>query len=230
LYFSLISILYSGAGLRNSFITGLGGSCGVLFYYLFVHNHVTKNELSKSSIVLHQLPDLIGIKRIYINFILGLLFLGIAFTLEYLLPYKKNSIEPNEFLVRKGWSPALCGVGIGLIQLFFMLLFEKSLGISTGFTVLVAQLCRIKAFKQLIPSLESFTYGIQNNLTLLFSFGAILGSFISTYFLGQFPLNEKYGANVWNSFFGGFLLLIGARCAGGCTSGQGISGKMSSKC
>ncbi len=106
-----------------------------------------------------------------------------------------------------------------------MILFEKSLGISTGFTVLVAQLCRIKFFKELIPSLESFAYGIQNTLTLLFAFGAILGSFISTYLTNQFPLNEKYGANVWNSFFGGFLLLVGARCAGGCTSGQGISGK-----
>jgi len=105
-----------------------------------------------------------------------------------------------------------------------MILFEKSLGISTAFTVLVAQLCRIKFFKQLIPSLESFTYGIQNNLTLLFAFGAVVGSFISTYSTNQFPLNEKYGANVWNSFFGGFILLLGARCAGGCTSGQGISG------
>jgi uncharacterized membrane protein YedE/YeeE len=106
-----------------------------------------------------------------------------------------------------------------------MISFEKSLGISTGFTVIVAQLCRIKFFKQLIPSLESFTYGIQNNLTLLFAIGAIIGSFISTLSTNQFPLNEQYGANVQNSFLGGFFLLIGARCAGGCTSGQGISGK-----
>jgi uncharacterized membrane protein YedE/YeeE len=96
---------------------------------------------------------------------------------------------------------------------------------SSAFTVLVAQLCRIKFFKQLIPPLGSFTYGIENNLTLLFAFGAVVGSFISTYSTNQFPLNKKYGANVWNSFVGGFILLLGARCAGGCTSGQGISGK-----
>jgi len=187
---------------------------------------VRKSELPKSSIVLLQLPDLIDLKREYLNLIFGLIFVSTAFILEYFVPYKNDLIKCNIYILN-GWSPALCGIGIGLLQLFFMILFEKSLGISTGFTVLVAQLCRIKFFKQLIPSLESFTYGIKNNLTLLFSFGAILGSFISTYLTNQFPLNEKYGANLWNSFFGGFLLLVGARCAGGCTSGQGISGKKS---
>jgi len=185
-----------------------------------------KSELPKSSIVLQQLPYLIGLKRIYLNLIFGLIFLSIAFILEYFYPYKSDLMTSSGYILN-GWSPALCGIGIGLLQLFFMILFEKSLGISTAFTVLVAQLCRIKYFKELIPSLGSFTYGIQNNLTLLFAFGAILGSFISTYSTNQFPLNEKYGANVWNSFFGGFILLVGARCAGGCTSGQGISGKKS---
>ncbi len=216
--------MFSGSGLRNSVVTGVGASCGVLFYYLFLHKLLRKSELSKSSIVLLQLPDLIDLKREYLNLIFGLIFLSTAFILEYFVPYKNDLIKSNIYILNS-WSPALCGIGIGFLQLFFMILFEKSLGISTGFTVLVAQLCRIKFFKELIPSLESFAYGIQNTLTLLFSFGAILGSFISTYLTNQFPLNEKYGANIWNSFFGGFLLLVGARCAGGCTSGQGISGK-----
>jgi hypothetical protein len=217
----------SGSGLPNSFVTGLGATFGVLFYYIFLHDRLTKYELSKSSLVLQQLPDLIGLKRIYINLIFGLIFLSFAFLLEYFLPHKKDLNKPNGISIPNGWSPTLCGVGIGFLQLFFILLFQKSLGISSGFTVLIAQLCRIKLFKQLVPSLESFTYGLQNNLTLLFSFSAILGSFIATYSANQFPLNEKYGANVANSFIGGFLLLIGARCAGGCTSGQGISGKKS---
>ncbi|UJR24636.1 hypothetical protein I4U23_006010 [Adineta vaga] len=213
-----------GSGLRNSLITSLGASCGVLFYYIFLQNYLSKQDLSKSSIVLQQLPDLIGRKRLSICLAFGLLFLGIAFLLEYLLPYHNNSIEPKDSLIINGWSPVLCGIGIGFLQLFFMICFEKSLGISTGFTVLVAQLCRINLFRQFIPSLQSFTSGVQNNITLLFSFGAILGSFISTVLSGNFPLNEKYGANTFNSFLGGFFLLVGARCAGGCTSGQGISG------
>ena len=217
--------MVSGSGLRNSFVTGIGGCCGVLFYFLFLRNRLTQYEASKSSIVGKQLPDLIGIKRIYLTLILGLTFIITAFILEYYFPYKTDLIEPNGLAMINGWPPALCGLGVGLLQLFFIVFFEKSLGVSSGFTVLIAQLCRIKAFKKLIPSLESFTYGIQNNLILLFTFGAILGSFIATYSSNQFPLHERYGANVGNSFVGGFLLLVGARCAGGCTSGQGISGK-----
>ncbi|CAM4768735.1 unnamed protein product [Rotaria magnacalcarata] len=213
-----------GSGLPNSFITCIGGICGVLFYYLFLNERLTKQELSKSSIVLQQLPDLMGVKHIYLNLIFGLTFISIAFILEYFFPYENDLILSDGFQISSAWSPALCGVGIGLLQLFFMISFKKSLGISTGFTVIVAQACRVQFFKKLIPSLESFTYGIQNSLTLLFALAAIAGSFISTVSTNQFPLNEKYGANVWSSFFGGFLLLVGARCAGGCTSGQGISG------
>ncbi len=219
-------ILFSGSGLRNSLVTGVGACCGVLFYYLFLQKFLTKSELPKTSIVLQQLPDLLGSKRLYLNLIFGLIFLMMSFVLEYFIPYKNDLIQSNVSVI-SGWSPTWCGIGIGFLQLFFMIFFEKSLGISTGFTVIVAQLCRIKLFKQLIPSLDSFTYGIQNNLTFLFSFGAIFGSFISTYSTNQFPLNEQYGATVWNSFLGGFFLLVGARCAGGCTSGQGISGKIS---
>ena len=61
-------------------------------------------------------------------------------------------------------------------------------------------------------------------LTILFSLGAIGGSFYASFSSNDFPLREQYGGHAWSSFVGGFLLLVGARCAGGCTSGQGISG------
>ncbi|CAM4806234.1 unnamed protein product [Rotaria magnacalcarata] len=213
-----------GSGLQNSFLTCLGAICGVLFYYGFLFARLTKDEVPKSSIVLQQLPELMGVKRIYLNLMFGSIFIGTAFALEHFIPYKNDLITPKGLHSLVGWSPALCGIGIGSLQLFFMMLFKKSLGISTGFTVLVAQLCRVKSFKKLIPSLEPFTYGVQNSLALLFAFGAIGGSFISTFSANQFPLNEQYGAGALSSFFGGFLLSLGARCAGGCTSGQGISG------
>ncbi|CAF2914181.1 unnamed protein product [Rotaria sp. Silwood2] len=213
-----------GSGLQNSFITCLGAICGVLFYYAFLFKRLTKDEVPKSSIVLQQLPELIGVKRIYLNVMFGSIFIGTAFALEHFFPYKSDLITPKGLPSLVGWSPVLCGIGIGSLQLFFMMLFKKSLGISTGFNVLVAQLCRIRFLKNLIPSLEPFAYGVQNSLALLFALGAIGGSFVSTVSANQFPLNEQYGAGVWSSFCGGFLLSLGARCAGGCTSGQGISG------
>ena len=200
----------------------------MFFYYGFLSNRLTKDEVSKSSIVLQQLPELTNIKRIYLNFMLGSIFIGTACVLEHFIPYKNDLITSDGLHSLVGWSPVLCGIGIGSLQLFFMALFKKSLGISTGFTVLVAQLCRLQSFKKWMPSLQPFTYGVPNSLALLFALGAVGGSFISTFSANQFPLNERYGAGAWSSFFGGFLLSVGARCAGGCTSGQGISGNCSS--
>jgi len=156
--------------------------------------------------------------------------LGIAIGLEFLIPWKSDltfSISNKSFggiFGLNAWPPVLCGVGVGLLQLFFIYLLEKSLGMSSGFTVLAAQLCRIKPIGRAIPALAQFTYGIKNGIPLLVALGAIVGSFISTCLAQRFPLGPENGANAFNSILGGFLLIVGARCAGGCTSGQGISG------
>lgn len=75
-----------------------------------------------------------------------------------------------------------------------MILFEKSLDKSTGFSILIAQLCRMKFKKKILSMIRMFYLwnGIENNFTLLFLFGVILGCFIWTYSTNQFPLNEKY--------------------------------------
>ena len=209
--------------MANSFITAIGGCCGVLFYYLFVQDLFKRNEVSRSSIVLQQLPSIFHVNRLYLNLIIGLLMVAIGYVLEYLIPSKNESIEKNN------WSPVFCGIGIGLLQLFFMIFLEKSLGISTGFSVITGQLYRIKSLQSFVSPLKSFTYGKENLVTFLFSFGAILGSFLCSYSSNQFPLDSQYGAKFTTSFLGGFFLLLGARCAGGCTSGQGISGKRKKK-
>ncbi|MEZ5325145.1 MAG: YeeE/YedE thiosulfate transporter family protein [Verrucomicrobiales bacterium] len=64
-----------------------------------------------------------------------------------------------------------------------------------------------------------------------------LGAFISAYFGKDLSLEpvpsvweEYHGTSVGKrmvaAFFGGAILLYGARMAGGCTSGHGISGTM----
>lgn len=209
----MICFRFRGSGLSNSLITALGACCGVLFYYLIFSKFFNEKELPSSSPVLQQLSSLLNMNRVYLNFLMGLMMIGIGLILEYLIP------------TRTGWSPVLCGMGVGCLQLFFMLLLGKSLGISTGFSVIVGQLYRIKSLEKLVSPLKSFTFGIQNLLTFLFSFGVILGSFLASYSSNEYPLHVKSGVNTLNSFLGGFLLLLGARCAGGCTSGQGISGK-----
>ena len=181
-------------------------------------------ELRSSSTVLRSLADLTGLSRLSISTVVGLLCVLLAFTIEYLFPRRDQHSKLDDFNRMQGWSPVKCGIGIGLLQLFVMIFFEKSLGISSGFTVFVAQLSRVDQVARTIPSLSPYTRGFSNYATVLFSLGAIAGSFYASYSSNEFPLHEQYGGQPWSSFIGGFLLLVGARCAGGCTSGQGISG------
>lgn len=218
---SIRSLFSRSAGLPSSYATGLGACLGVLCYHVFLQKNLSKEKLDNSSFVLQQLSNLFQSNQLAINFIVGIAFLFVAFALDYFIPYQK---ELNDLPIQLSWSPVWCGIGIGLLQLFFMILFDKSLGISTGFSVFVAQFSRFNPLQNCLCSFKSLADGISNMLTLLFSLAAVAGSLLATLSRHEFPLDNRYGGSMWSSFLGGFLLLIGARCAGGCTSGQGISG------
>jgi uncharacterized membrane protein YedE/YeeE len=74
------------------------------------------------------------------------------------------------------------------------------------------------------------------NWEFAFVLAAIVGSAVAAFAGGEFAFSglpemwiKQYGANSWPlytavSFGGGILMAFGARLAGGCTSGHGISG------
>ncbi|CAF1980282.1 unnamed protein product [Rotaria magnacalcarata] len=226
-----------GSGIINSLFTCLGGLLGTYFYYIFVHEHVSRENFPSTSLVLRRVPDLLHIPSLVFHIVFGVLLLGTSIGLEFVVSWKSDL---NDNLLRKGtlnpdrafghifgmaaWPPSICGAGVGLLQLFFIFFLEKSLGVSSAFTVFAAQLCRIKKIGQALPSLNSFAFGLMNHVALLFALGAIVGSALSSSLSQTIPLGAENGTNIVSSLVGGFLLLLGARCAGGCTSGQGISG------
>ena len=73
---------------------------------------------------------------------------------------------------------------------------------------------------------------------MVFFFGTLLGAFLSATSSGDFsgqwlaPLwVERFGDDslllrLFTAFIGGVIMAFGARLAGGCTSGHGISGTM----
>jgi len=215
----------------------LGGLIGTYFYYILVHERVSREKLPPTSVVLRRVSDLLHIHSTIIHTVFGLALLGTAIGLEFVVPWKsdlnpsllrKGTINPDEAIGHvfgmAAWPPSICGAGVGLLQLFFIFFLEKSLGISSAFTVFAAQICRLKIIGRAIPSLNSFAYGLKNYIALLFALGAIGGSALSSSLSQTIPLGAENGTNILSSILGGFLLLLGARCAGGCTSGQGISG------
>ncbi|MBK1830992.1 YeeE/YedE family protein [Verrucomicrobiaceae bacterium R5-34] len=141
-------------------------------------------------------------------------------------------------LHRKKWNPYLVGTGIGVLSWLAFLLVNKPIGMST----------EISKFSGWVASIFVGWEAVSENAywaskTPAFGYSTLfliftgLGAWISAHF-GKDISFEKV-PDVWAqhqgggvakrmiaAFFGGAILLYGARMAGGCTSGHGISGTM----
>ncbi len=133
------------------------------------------------------------------------------------------------------WSPYLVGAGIGVLVWLSFILANRPIGCSTAYartTGLIERLFRGKKidekeyYKKFVPEL-----GWEMMLIL----GVIIGAFISSQLSGTFDLevipqlwSNAFGSSVLlriaAALLGGFFIGFGARMAGGCTSGHGISG------
>ena len=152
---------------------------------------------------------------------------------------KTPSSKRSEFsLSRKKWSPYAVGVGIGVLSWLVFLVVNKPLGMSTEISKLSGWVAGIFMGEEAMTQnsywaekTPAFGYS-----TVFLIFTAV-GSFLSAKLSGDLfaekvpALWEKYqGSSVAKRMIaastGGVLLLFGARMAGGCTSGHGISGTM----
>ncbi len=143
-----------------------------------------------------------------------------------------------EILFSESWNPYLVGVGIGILSWLSFLISRKALGTSTTFARTSGmiwekydkdQVAEMKYYQKYLPQIDW-----QWMLVL----GIIIGSFISASLSGTFSLtfrppteftsilNQTITGRVFSALLGGMLIGFGARWAGGCTSGHGISGTL----
>lgn len=139
-------------------------------------------------------------------------------------------------LTRKAWSPYVAGVIIGLLQIPTFLLMDTALGASSSFVTVAAHLASL--FDARIADakyLASHMWGAKNWWQVAVVVGIAIGAFISMKLSGA---RRQTISPVWAratgtttlsgraplAFVAGFIMLVGARIAGGCTSGHGISG------
>jgi len=135
------------------------------------------------------------------------------------------------------WSPYLVGAGIGALSWLTFRFSNKPIGASSFYASLAGMIGRTFAKKHT----ESLDYYQKNppkaNWAFVFICFAILGSFISAWTGGEITgewLHPMWVARFGDSvalrgaigFLGGALMAFGARLAGGCTSGHGISGTL----
>lgn len=140
-------------------------------------------------------------------------------------------------LSEKAWSPYLAGVVVGLLQIPAFLIVETALGASSSYVTVGAALA-----SWLDPSILDIKYATahvaataKNWWQVALVGGVAIGAFISMKLSGA---RRAARSPVWSralgsaspgkryvvAFFGGFIMLFGARIADGCTSGHGLSG------
>ena len=140
-------------------------------------------------------------------------------------------------LSEKAWSPYVAGGVIGLLQIPAFLLIETALGASSSYVTIGGLIA-----SWIDPSVVNIDYVAKHVATtgknwwqVALVGGVAIGAFLSMKMSGasRAPISpiwsralgsaspaKRYGI----AFFGGFLMLFGARIADGCTSGHGISG------
>lgn len=139
-------------------------------------------------------------------------------------------------LMDRSWSPYLAGIVIGLLQIPAFLLMDTGLGASSSFVKTAGEIALvfdadIAEGSYFSKYLTSSKYVWQSALVV----GIALGAFLSMRLSGArraslspvwsraFGVNSS-GRRMAMAFLGGFILLFGARLAGGCTSGHGLTG------
>jgi uncharacterized protein len=139
---------------------------------------------------------------------------------------------------RMDWTPYLTGAGIGVLSWIVFAVADDPLGITTALSAVAgfAAMPFVGAegvwhnsyWAQNVPSLS---YGS------LFLVGVMLGAFVASLSVRQFRIEtvpamwrRRFGGSVVlrfaAAFLGGAVEMYGARLAGGCASGHGISGTL----
>jgi uncharacterized protein len=135
------------------------------------------------------------------------------------------------------WSPYLVGAAIGVLSWLTFYVSDKAIGASSFYAKVAGFLGKVIAPRHT----ASLTYFKDNppkvDWSFVFVIAIIIGGALAALTGGEFA-NEWLPA-FWVAHFGdsialrgvvafggGLLMAVGARIAGGCTSGQGISGTL----
>jgi uncharacterized membrane protein YedE/YeeE len=135
------------------------------------------------------------------------------------------------------WSPYLVGAGIGVLSWLTLYFSDKTIGASSFYAQLAGFLGKLIAprhtasltyFKDTPPRVSwGFVFVaaiIVGGAVAALTGGEFVNEWLSPMWVARFGDSVALRAAV--AFSGGMLMAFGARLAGGCTSGHGISGTL----
>lgn len=138
---------------------------------------------------------------------------------------------------RGGWNPYLAGALTGVLIILSVWLAGKYFGTSTTFVRSVG-LIEEMVNPDRVAEMEYFIIEEPKiDWQWMFVLGIFFGSLVSSLTSKSFQFQtapdmwrKRFGGNPFNrgivAFMGGIVALFGARLAGGCPSGQGLSGSL----
>jgi uncharacterized membrane protein YedE/YeeE len=221
-----------GAGVKNALYVFAGGFAGSLLFGTIEPHLKKKLKLFGQRGQIKTLDKIFKVGVLFTSWTFGALLLSIVFKINQWKPWQS---ELNEFLMSPlsnsllpsisdpVWSPIISGILIGLLQIPSVLIAGNVLGTSSSYMTLICHCVKTVDRKhEKLPHFKRYTT-LSDFWQAFLLGGIVLGSYLSstmgkTYGIGTSPSTPLI------SFIGGSLLLIGARTAGGCTSGHGISG------
>jgi len=167
----------------------------------------------------------------------SLFSIGALLLLPALAAAQEAGTDPLQYS-GPAWSPYLVGALIGLLTMLTFYFSDKPLGASTAFARVAGLVGKAVAPRHT----ESLKYYQDNKPAIdwevMLVVGAIGGAFLAAWHGGE--LTSEWLPAMWEARFGkdsyamrtivallgGVLMAFGARLAGGCTSGHGISGAL----
>jgi uncharacterized membrane protein YedE/YeeE len=142
-----------------------------------------------------------------------------------------------ELLTEVRWSPYAVGIGIGILSWFSFLISREPISCSTSFARTSGGIEKLFRGKKVELKLYYQEIKLVLDWQGMLVLGIVIGSLISAMLSGDF--HWQWVPSMWASAFGtspvlriivaligGVWLGFGARWAGGCTSGHGISGTL----
>ncbi len=209
-----------GEGSLDALVGIIGGLLGGLVFTLLfpILQNILGPNLGKIS--LYSLTGNFPLLFFLLIFVIGVAFIAMALWLHR---------------TEKGtdWKWLYAGIGLAVLNAFVFLKFttNRPIGASTTYPYVADALSGVTN--------NSYFSKIQKpgNWELVFLMGAFLSGFIFSVLRKNFKFilvhhnwrkykGEAAGKRIFWAFVGGFILIFGARMAGGCTSGHILSGGM----
>jgi hypothetical protein len=135
------------------------------------------------------------------------------------------------------WSPYLAGAGIGVLSWLTFYFSDKPIGASSFYAQLAGFLGKLIAPRHTASLVYFKDNPPRMGWEVVFMISCIVGGALSAVTGGEFTnewlpslWTERFGDSMTLraavAFAGGLIMAFGARLAGGCTSGHGISGTL----